>query len=166
VPPHDVLIEFDDEIARADRAGVDLGALRDLLRRTLAEDAPSDSAVMVLLGGDELLQRLNLAHRGVDAPTDVLSFEATADDDGFPAAQGDSEARYLGDIAISVETVRRQAAEAGLTAAEELAHVALHGLLHLLGYDHESEHEAAAMRAREEAALGTGVHAGRPDHDE
>ena len=165
MPSHEVLIEFDDDVADAERATVDVSALRVLLRLVLAEDAPPDSAVMVLLGGDALLRRLNLAHRGVDAPTDVLSFEASLDD-GFPTTQEAEEPRYLGDIAISVETVRRQAAEAGLTGGEELRHVALHGLLHLLGHDHESEDEAAAMRAREEALLGPGIHAGRAGHEE
>ena len=165
MPSHEVLIEFDDDVADADHAAVDIRALRALLRRVLVEDAPSESAVMVLLGGDALLRRLNLAHRGVDAPTDVLSFEASLDD-GFPTTQETEEPRYLGDIAVSIEAVRRQAAEAGLTTDEELNHVALHGLLHLLSYDHESEDEAAAMRAREEALLGPGIHAGRAGHEE
>jgi probable rRNA maturation factor len=94
----------------------------------------------------------------VDAPTDVLSF---GDDGPATPFVGQPDApRYLGDIAISYERVLAQAADYGHSVSRELAYLAVHGALHLLGYDHERGPDgAAAMRAREEAvmaALGLG----------
>jgi probable rRNA maturation factor len=110
----------------------------------------------VLVADDAELQRLNRDYRGLDAPTDVLSF---GDDEqaqgGTPSFVAPPDApRYLGDIAISYERVLAQAAEYGHSPQRELAYLAAHGALHLLGYDHERGPEhAAAMRAREEAAM-------------
>lgn len=113
--------------------------------------------VSVLVTDDAELHRLNRDYRGVDAPTDVLSF---ADDDGddagsHPAFVRPPEVpRYLGDIAISYERVETQAAEYGHSVERELAYLAVHGALHLLGYDHErGEGDAAEMRAREEVVM-------------
>lgn len=109
----------------------------------------------IRISGDELLQQLNRDHRGIDEPTDVLSFPAS--DDEFP---GDpDEARYLGDIAISLPAARRNAEATGTPLARELEHLVTHGVLHLVGYDHESEADTAAMRAREVELLGDWVHA-------
>ncbi|MCK9494257.1 MAG: rRNA maturation RNase YbeY [Dehalococcoidia bacterium] len=158
--PYEVNVEVDDEVA----SSVDERALVDMLERVLTEDGVDDGASLaVVLSEDSLLHELNLRHREVDAPTDVLSFAAD-EGEAFPVPEG--EPRYLGDIVVSVESVARQAAEAGLTTAEELAHVILHGLLHLLGYDHEESAEEAVMKAREEAVLGPGIHAGRGAHED
>ena len=128
-------------------------------RRALeAEDIGELVGFSIVLAGDAWLHELNLEHRDVDAPTDVLSFGAE-EGEAFPGAPDLEESRYLGDIAISVETARRQAAEAGLTLAEELGHLAVHGLFHILGYDHETPEDDAAMRAKEEALLGPRIHA-------
>ena len=89
------------------------------------------SALVVLLAGDRLLRRLNREFRGVDRPTDVLSFP-----DG--AREGDG-CRRLGDIAISVEAAAAQAGASGWTLAEVLDRLVVHGVLHLLGYDHETD---------------------------
>lgn len=158
--PYEVNVEVDDEVA----SSVDERALVAMLERVLTEDGLDDGASLaVVLSEDSLLHELNLRHRDVDAPTDVLSFPAD-EGEAFPVPEG--EPRYLGDIVVSVESVARQAAEAGLTTAEELAHVILHGLLHLLGYDHEESAEEAVMKAREEAVLGPGIHAGRGAHED
>lgn len=158
--PYEVNVEVDDEVA----SSVDERALVAMLERVLTEDGVDDGASLaVVLSEDSLLHELNLRHREVDAPTDVLSFPAD-EGEAFPVPEG--EPRYLGDIVVSVESVARQAAEAGLTTAEELAHVILHGLLHLLGYDHEESAEEAVMKAREEAVLGPGIHAGRGAHED
>ncbi len=147
-------------------AGLDAAPFAQLVASVLATEGAEEGAGLTLLfAGDELLRELNSEHRGVDEPTDVLSFEAggadpEAPEDVFPAGEGGDSGRYLGDIAISVETARRQAEEAGLGLEEELAHLVLHGLLHLLGYDHETPQDDAAMRAREEAILGPRIHAG------
>lgn len=120
------------------------------------------AAVTVLLATDERLRALNRDHRGLDEPTDVLSFPAE-EGDAFPTPPG--EPRYLGDIAVSLAAIERQARTAGLDPALELAHVVVHGLLHLLGHDHETPEDDAAMRAREEALLGPAIHAGRAHDD-
>jgi len=135
-----------------------------LLVRLLEGEAVEDGAGLTIeIADDELLHELNLAHRGVDGPTDVLSF-AAEEGEAFPGAP--DQPRYLGDIAVSVETVRRNAAEAGLTTEQEIDHVLVHGLLHLLGWDHETDEDEAAMRAREEGYLGPGIHASGARHDD
>ena len=96
--------------------------------------------VSVLLTTDAALRRLNRQFRKIDRSTDVLSFPAHAD---FPA--GD---RIAGDLAISVPTARRQAAEHGHPLAVEIKVLMLHGLLHLAGYDHESDTGQMARRER------------------
>ena len=158
--PYELNLEVEDSVA--DR--VDQPSLIGLLERVLTEEQVEDGAsVAVVLADDTLLHELNLRHREVDAPTDVLSFPADEGEE-FPTPEG--EPRYLGDIVVSVEMVGRQASEAGLEPREELAHVIVHGLLHLLGYDHEEPDEEAVMKAREEAFLGPGIHAGRGAHED
>lgn len=133
-------------------AALDLELVERAITATLrAEGTSGPLEVGVLLANNQRLHELNRTYRGVDAPTDVLSF---ADDaDGSFVGQPDGP-RYLGDIAISYERVLEQAAEYGHSPARELAYLAAHGTLHLLGYDHEQgADEAAAMRAREEAAM-------------
>ena len=135
-----------------------------LLARVLADEGvEDDSGLSVEIAADAVLHELNREHRGVDGPTDVLSF-AAEEGEAFPTAPG--QPRYLGDIAVSVETVRRNAVEAGLSTSDEIDHVLVHGLLHLLGYDHESDEDEAAMRAREEGYLGPAIHAAGARHDD
>ena len=158
---YEISIELDG-IART----VDPDPLVTFVEQALVADGVEDAAVSLLLAGDEMLFRLNREHRGLDMLTDVLAFPAAAGD-VFPIGD-DEELPYLGDIAVSVGIVRRQAADAGLTFDEELRHVVLHALLHLLGYDHEDASDALVMGEREEAMLGPGIHAagghGQEDH--
>lgn len=95
----------------------------------------------VLLTDDERLRALNRTHRGKDKPTNVLS---------FPAAPGSD---YLGDIAIAFGVARQEAEEAGKPLAHHAVHLAVHGVLHLLGYDHVNAREADAMEALETEIL-------------
>jgi probable rRNA maturation factor len=166
--PHYVIAIEADALDSAARARVDIEATRALCARVLEEEEVEDaSAVTIVFAGDELLRSLNREHRDLDVPTDVLSFPAwesglEADDEFAPPEvprDADDPGPYLGDIAISVETAARQAAEANLTIEQELAHLVLHGLLHILGYDHETPDDDAAMRAREEGILGPAIHA-------
>ena len=133
--------------------GVDVAALEALAERVLAgEDVADGVSLTVLTTGDVTLQDLNRRFLGIDAPTDVLSFPEPAE-----APPGEGEAPSLGDIAISVPTAVRQASELGHPLADEMAHLLVHGILHLCGYEHEHEgggEEAARMRAREEHYLG------------
>ena len=130
--------------------GADVQALTDLAAAVIdGEGLPEDAGVSILLTDDETLHELNLRFRGIDAPTDVLSFADEPDD--FDGAG----ARYLGDIAISIPTAARQAAESGIDIDRELAHLLVHALLHLCGYDHETgDTDEQRMLAREEHYLG------------
>ena len=143
---------------------VDADRISALLVRVLeGEDVEDGAGLSIEIADDELLTELNREHRGVDGPTDVLSF-AAEEGEAFPGAP--DQPRYLGDIAVSVETVRRNAADAGLTTSAEIDHVLVHGVLHLLGWDHETDEDEALMRAREEAYLGPAIHASGARHDD
>jgi probable rRNA maturation factor len=158
---YDITVECEESLPDVDLAVLDLEAIEALVARVLeAEQVADGTGVTLLFAGDEFVHGLNLEHRGVDEPTDVLAFGAE-EGDVFPSAP--DEPRYLGDVAVAVPTARRQAAAAALGAGEEIAHLVVHGLLHMLGYDHEEPADDAAMRAREESYLGPCIHAARPD---
>ena len=101
---------------------------------------------------DEEIHALNRDYRNVDRATDVLSF-ALDEDGGEPELVGGPEVHLLGDIIISAETAMRQAEEFGHGLEREIVYLAVHGLLHLLGYDHMQEEDKVVMRAKEEEAL-------------
>jgi probable rRNA maturation factor len=151
--PHEVGVGLDGPAS----GQADATAFVELIEGVLSEDGIDEVSVTLLIAGDELLQRLNREHRGVDEPTDVLSF---AEESGELLPSPEGGPRYLGDIAVSIERATVQAEKAGLTLDEELQHLVLHGMLHLLGYDHETDDDDAKMSAREEAVLGAGIHAG------
>lgn len=102
--------------------------------------------VSVLLADDLELSALNARWRGLPTPTNVLSFPAAAPD-------RIAAAPLLGDIAMAFDTVEKEAAEEGKTFADHAAHLAVHGFLHLLGFDHQSAVEADRMEALEMSAL-------------
>lgn len=108
--------------------------------------------VSLMFTDDETIHEMNLEYRGIDRPTDVLSF---ALEEGEEEIYGGPEENLLGDIIISVETAVRQAEEYGHSVEREMAFLALHGMLHLLGYDHMEEEERQEMRAQEEAILAS-----------
>jgi probable rRNA maturation factor len=106
---------------------------------------PRQGCVTVLVTNDERLQELNRTWRGLDKPTNVLSF-------AHPAAPNGLE-RYLGDIAISHETAAREAVAECKSLDQHIAHLSVHGFLHLLGYDHISDDAAAEMEGLERVIL-------------
>lgn len=111
-------------------------------------DAPP-SEISVVLSDDEHVRELNKHHRGMDKPTNVLS---------FPAARAKAPAgapRVLGDVVLAFETVQREAAEEDKRFEHHLSHLVVHGVLHLLGYDHEDDDEAEIMETREREILAT-----------
>lgn len=134
---------------------VDVRALSELAERVMAgEEVAAGTGLAILVTGDDEVRRLNHDYLGIDAPTDVLSFPDDAPDFVQTEAQP-----YLGDIAIALPTAVRQAAESGHALDAELAHLLVHGILHLQGYDHEiSPEEEARMRSREEHYLGDLTH--------
>jgi probable rRNA maturation factor len=99
---------------------------------------------------DAHIRQLNRDYRGIDAPTDVLSFSQL---EGEPLASAPTGAVQAGDVIISLDTARRQAAELGHALDYELALLAAHGGLHLLGYDHQADEDAALMNALTREAL-------------
>lgn len=133
---------------------VDVTTIERAVEQTLrAERIAGPVEMSILIADDAELHQLNQTYRSVDAPTDVLSF-AEADDNSVFVRPPDAP-RYLGDIAISWDRVVAQAAEYGHSRERELAFLVVHGVLHLLGYDHErGPDDEADMRAREEAILG------------
>ena len=110
----------------------------------------SNAELSILFTDDEEIQLLNRQYRSKDKPTDVLSFPQYDDEDPLV---GEAAGRLLlGDVVISVVTAERQAAELGATLQEELLRLLIHGVLHLVGYEHEnvSDAEADRMRSKEQ----------------
>jgi probable rRNA maturation factor len=126
-----------------------------VVRRAISQAAavvdPNGPAaeVAVLLCDDATIAALNARWRGRDEPTNVLSFPALQASDPMVS----DGAVHLGDIAIANETVVREAREQGRTVSQHLAHLAVHGFLHLLGYDHQTDSEAEHMEGLERAIL-------------
>lgn len=109
---------------------------------------PGDCALTVVIDDDAAVAALNRQFRGLDAPTDVLSFPADQ-----PPVELDGEPRYLGDLVIAFPYASTQAAREGHALMDSLALLVVHGTLHLLGYDHGDVDARAAMWAAQEAAL-------------
>jgi len=137
-------------------SGVDLDGLKVMLQsaaRTL--NLPEATVTVVTLTGDEHLREYNRRYRGLDEPTDVLAFAAREQptDQRFQAPPGTED--WLGDIVISLPRARRQAQQAGHPINDEVRLLAVHGLLHLLGYDHAEPAEEATMTALTNQLLAT-----------
>ena len=158
---HQIIMEAD---AAEDTAGVEALLERVIPAALEAEGVDVGCEINVLLTDDEGIRDINLAQRGVDAPTDVLSFPMFELRPGDKLSQADADPATglvpLGDMCISLERARAQAAEYGHSPEREAAYLAVHSVLHLLGYDHLDEGPMKAqMRAREEdilEALGMG----------
>jgi probable rRNA maturation factor len=103
----------------------------------------------VALASDAFIHRLNSTYRGKDRPTNVLSFPFQ------PPPGADKEGRYLGDLVLASETIRREAEERSIPPGHHVQHLVVHGLLHLLGHDHETDAEAELMERLEAEILAT-----------
>lgn len=121
------------------------------VRTTLQQQSVNAGELTIVLADNSRLQGLNKQFLGIDKPTDVLSFPAG--DDELWLGTGDDSPPYLGDIAISVPYAASQAEKAGHTLLAELQLLAVHGTLHLLGFDHGSSAEKAEMWAAQQAVL-------------
>lgn len=134
-------VEVVDETSEA---GSPIGASAQAISMAVLESlGRADAELSIALVDDERMQALNRDWRGKDATTDVLSFSQIEGE----SVGGDS--RMLGDVVISVPVLERQAADGGWTVEEELARLLLHGVLHLLGFDHEDADDARTMRSEE-----------------
>ena len=131
------------------RSGVDGRALVATAKRLLAAAGERRSSLSLTLVDDAAIRALNREHRGKDKATDVLSF-SLVEGNGIPH-KGE---RLLGDVVISVDTAKRQAAEYDATLQDELYRLLIHGILHVLGHDHERAVERIAMVAEERRLAG------------
>jgi probable rRNA maturation factor len=143
-----VLIQMSRWGPAALASGVDLDGVKATLQvgaRLL--NLPEESVAVLTLTGDEHLREYNRRYRGLDEPTDVLAFAARDKplDQRFQAPPGTES--WLGDIVISLPRARRQAREARHSIDAEVRLLAVHGLLHLLGYDHAEPQEEVTMTA-------------------
>ena len=123
-------------------------SLTDLAGKILDDSGRSEAELSILVTDDEEIHSLNRIYRATDRPTDVLSFSQLEGEGPVTAPQ------LLGDVVISWETAQRQALELGHPVLVEMKRLLVHGVLHLLGFDHEKDDEAAgAMREEEEKYL-------------
>ena len=133
--------------------------LKMLIRRAIEatlsyEQYENDAEVSVTLTDSESIQDLNLRFRGIDAPTDVLSFPLFDFEGETDEPPVDEIRNMLGDIVLNLERTRAQAEEFGHSFEREAAFLTVHSMLHLLGYDHETgEEDEADMRARQRAIM-------------
>ena len=131
-------------------------AVRAALDRATSVPSLATAEVGVLLGDDRTVRQLNARHRDIDRATNVLAFPLLDLDHGPPAcgsAPGLPGPVLLGDIALAVETVCREAGTAGKPVGHHLCHLVVHGTLHLLGFDHQDAAGARAMEDLERAIL-------------
>jgi probable rRNA maturation factor len=129
-------------------------ALRSLVRkaveaalREVGAEAGAGTEISVVFTDDAHIRTLNAGWRGKDKPTNVLSFPA------FPTKPGEKIPPMLGDIVLAAETVAREAGLEGKPLDHHISHLVIHGLLHLMGHDHEDDREAERMETLERAAL-------------
>ncbi len=146
----------DVTVEQAFDAKVEIEPLIALARQVLvSEGVEQGAALSVLITDDETIRDLNQRFRDVDEPTDVLSFGLESSE-AFATPQGSR--RQLGEVVISFPTASRQAEEAAHAVDRELLHLLAHGILHILGYDHETPVETQEMHTKEEALLGGWQH--------
>lgn len=151
-PPANIELQIDPAYEEL----VPVQRLHQAISATLRHGDAENAEMTLVIADDLLLTQLNRQYRGIDAPTDVLSFAAHEESEGQELFVTAPEAlNYLGDVIISFPTAERQAAAAGQSVAAELCLLAVHGVLHLLGYDHASPEEEADMWARQAHILAS-----------
>jgi probable rRNA maturation factor len=122
-----------------------------LFNRAVGPEVVTANSTTVVVTGTEEVQQLNVQYRSIDAPTDVLSFENTPDPD-FPELD-EAMAAHLGDIVIAYPIAEVQALAGGHTPPEEITLLAVHGFLHLLGFDHDTPDHKQAMWAIQQQVM-------------
>ncbi|WP_028588751.1 rRNA maturation RNase YbeY [Paenibacillus massiliensis] len=137
-----------------------ISTLETLLERAGEAEGVTEGEVALTFVTDEQIHELNRQYRGIDRPTDVLSFamneELEEEPDIIYSLEPEAELELpdmLGDIIISVQTAKRQSEEYGHSLDRELGFLFVHGFLHLLGYDHQDEASEAEMMGKQEAVL-------------
>lgn len=131
-------------------------AWEDIIRRVILKTGElydlNNAEVSVTVTDNEHIQAINREYRGKDMPTDVISFALNEGDE--PEVVDGPDINMLGDIIISVQRAGEQAEEYGHSLAREIAFLTVHGMMHLLGYDHIEENDRLEMRQEEEYVLG------------
>ncbi len=143
-----VTISYDSE---EDRRRADAGWVAEQLQRIWALLGQDRAEIGVRFVSDETMRELNRTYRNFDEPTDILSF-ADSDSEDFGALFPD-ELPYVGDLAISLDTLQRNAQSFRVEPNEELLRVLIHGVLHLLGHDHHTNDGSEPMLTEQEALL-------------
>lgn len=115
------------------------------------EDLLPDSVISLVLVDNEKMRALNYQYSGIDSPTDVLSFpESDVDSEYQKFFAQDVKNNFLGEIVIAVDVMREQSIRYGVSEDREFARLAIHGFLHLLGYDHQNPDDTVIMKKKEE----------------
>lgn len=122
---------------------------------------PGPVELSITLSDDGRQRELNRIHRGLDRPTNVLSFPAATPEEILRARPSDQPPLLLGDVVLARETLEQEAGAAHLPFGHHLVHLVVHGVLHLLGYDHERDDEAEVME-RLEAEILSSLDVGDP----
>lgn len=147
---HKATIEVEVQIASAFAGDLAVERLQAVAEAVLQQEGQMGELALVITD-DEGIQTLNRDFLGKDTPTDVLSF--SAQEDAGPFVSAPEAGGYLGDVIVSYPRAVEQANEHGHPLEQELNLLIVHGILHLLGYDHAGEGEKARMWARQEAIL-------------
>lgn len=133
----------------------ELKIIKPLMEYAAEKEEVTNSLFNVIIVDNNCIHKMNLEYRGIDRPTDVISF---ALEDDKTCIQLEEGPRVLGDIYISIEKAQTQAEEYGHSLKRELCFLAVHGFLHLLGYDHMNSEDENVMFARQELILdGFGI---------
>ncbi len=169
--PETVHYAISVEVAEPFAQAVDQQALEAAVAETLRQHGLQAASLTVVLTDDETVRELNRQYRGVDRPTDVLSFPAQEGQAQppmeLPPELAQEMATYLGDVIIAYPYTVRQAARYGHPVEAELQLLVVHGVLHLLGYDHATPQEKARMWQVQERileALGVAITPGEEEH--
>ncbi len=155
---YEIDIQVDDSVsAQFESSGVDRACIVEAVEATLQWHALDSGVVSLLITDDLQMRTFNRDYRGIDAPTDVLSFsqqdELMPTGGAIPDELAQELARQLGDLIIALPYTQHQAQRYGTTLASELRLLSVHGTLHLLGYDHATVQEKAAMWRVQDAIL-------------
>jgi probable rRNA maturation factor len=148
LPATEILVVADCWRAEADAEAITHRAVNAAAE--IVDTETGDAELAIMLTDDAGIRTLNANWRGIDKPTNVLSFPALQPTG--PSLPGDPP-RMLGDVAIAYETVRREADDERKAFDHHLSHLAIHGFLHLIGYDHETDEEAGKMENLERKIL-------------
>ncbi len=143
---YDISVQVDQPFDRA----ISAEWLSEVARRALAAEGAGEAELGIVLTDDDTVRELNRRYAGEDQTTDVLSF-SLQEGEVFAAPEWAPQA--LGEVIIAYPVALRQAEQAGHAVEREVAHLLVHGVLHLLGYDHAEPEEERLMRSREQAAL-------------